>query len=116
MIETHKESLTNFLAFPQTQQKLSFISKFLEVFGMNLEEQVRLRQNIRELEDNINSVDDDIEELEEQLESHSHTQETLEELETELITLQKQKNEYFQLKDELDRTLKVKTYFLIRCL
>ena len=96
-----------FLNLPQTQQKLSFIDKFIDILGLNYEEHYRLNNNIKEIEDHLNSAEDDLEELEEQLDTDGINDSMINVLQAEIDEINSQKEENSQIKSQLAASLKV---------
>lgn len=108
--ETHKEGQSKFLSLPQTQQRLAFMEKFLQVYGLNFEEQARIKQDIQELVEHLTAVKDDIEELEEQLDTDGLGQEEINQIQQELSELRNQQEENTQMKEKLENTLVVRSF------
>ena len=106
-VQRHKEGLADFLSLPQSKQRLAFIDKFLQVYGLNFEEQARIKQDIQELTEHLTSLKDDIEELEEQLDTDGLSPEEIDQMESEMAEAKNQQEENIQMKEKLENTLAV---------
>lgn len=106
-LESHIEGLPKFSVLHQTQQKLSFIDKLLDVFGLNCEERSRLKANQTEVEELLNSVEDEIEGLEEELDNGELDPKTVKEFEDQFLEAQKQRKDNIEMKEHLKNSLDV---------
>ena len=50
-IHEQKEGLKKFSELPETREKISFLDKFLAEYASNFEEQIEIRQSIKELDE-----------------------------------------------------------------